>query len=101
MSADSKDNIERFVRNNGDITLMKEMLEKGEISDINIRHRASDDGTALMHHDRTALMHQATSGTVKSMEFLLAHKPPALPNLQDSNGNTALHSTGLCCLRHT
>ena len=36
-------------------------------------------------------MYQAEYGTVESMESLLAHKPPALVNLQDSNGRTALH----------
>ena len=46
---DSTDNIERFVRNIGDIPLMKEMLEKREISDINIRDRCwGGDGTVLM-----------------------------------------------------
>ena len=82
-SADSKDNIIRFIRNVGDITLMKEMLEKREISDINIRDGASGDCTALMW--------QAYDGTVEGMAFLLAHKPPALPNLQNCEGVTALH----------
>ena len=83
MAADSKDNIMRFIQNKGDIPLMKEMLEKREIFDINIRDRGFDD--------RTALMHQACSGTVEGMAFLLAHKPPALLNLQSSYGSTALH----------
>ncbi len=36
-------------------------------------------------------MYQAICGTVKSTESLLAHKPPALPNLKDRIGRTALH----------
>jgi hypothetical protein len=36
-------------------------------------------------------MHQAKGGTVEGMAFLLAHKPPALPNLKDHDGYTALH----------
>ena len=59
------------------------MLEEGTISDINIRDSSYNDGTALMY--------QAYHGTVESMESLLAHKPPALPNLQDRRGWTALH----------
>ena len=80
---DSKENITRFVQVKGDIRSALKMLEEGTISKINIRDSSSNSCTALMY--------QARYGTVESMESLLAHKPPALPNLQDSNGNTALH----------
>ena len=83
MSVDSKENIERFVQFQGGIRSTLKMLEEGTISDINIRDSSYNDGTALMY--------QAYHGTVESMESLLAHKPPALPNLQDRDGNTALH----------
>ena len=79
---DSKENIERFVQNKDGILNTLKMLEEGIISDINIRDSSC--------HDWTALMYQAISGTVESimsMESLLAHKPPALVNLKDSNGN--------------
>ena len=79
---DSKENIRTFVQNKGGIRMLK-MLEEGTISDINIRDSSWDDGTALMY--------QAADGTVESMESLLAHKPPALVNLQDEDGRTALH----------
>jgi ankyrin repeat protein len=83
-SVDSNDNIARFVRFKGDIRITLKMLEEGTISDINIRCSSWCDGTALMY--------QARWGTVESMESLLAHKPPALPNLKNSSyGSTALH----------
>ena len=82
-SIDSKENIERFVKNRGGILNTLKMLEEGIISDINIR-----DSSWL---DYTALMYQTIHGTVESMESLLAHKPPALVNLKDRLGNTALH----------
>ena len=81
---DSEENIKRFVRNKGDIPLMTEMLEeRTTISSVNVRDGLWDDCTALMY--------QAQCGTVEAMEFLLAHKPPALPNLKDRYGKTALH----------
>ncbi len=82
-SVDSKENITAFVRFEGDIRLALKMLEEGTISDINIRDSSWSDGTALMY--------QALYGRVESMESLLAHKPPALPNLKDRTGYTALH----------
>jgi ankyrin repeat protein len=82
-SVDSKDNIQKFVENKGDIRISLKMLEEGIISDINIRDISWFDGTALMY--------QAMIGTVESIESLLTHKPPALPNLQDIGGQTALH----------
>ena len=82
-SIDSKENITRFVKNKGGILSTLKMLEKGIISDINIRD-SSD-------YDITALMHQAAYGTVESVESLLAHKPPALVNLQNRDGFTTLH----------
>ena len=82
-STDSKENIKRFVRNYGDIRISLMMLEEGIISNINIRDSSWGDGTALMY--------QAYHGTVESMESLLAHKPPARPNLQSRDGITALH----------
>ena len=82
---DSVGSIEKFVMNNGDIPLMKKMLEERVISDVNIRHNGN--GWA----DCTALMYQTYSGTVEGMEFLLAHQPPALPNLETGDGYTALH----------
>ena len=82
-SVDSKENIRRFVQFKGGILSTLKMLEEGIISDINIRYSG--------HYDCTALMYQAYYGTVESMESLLTHKPPALVNLQSSNGYTALH----------
>ena len=83
MSIDSNENIKRFVKNTGGIPLMAEMLEKSLVSSVNVRH--SNWG------NMTALMYQAQYGTIKGMEFLMASKPPALVNLQASNGYTALH----------
>ena len=83
MSIDSAENIRRFVRNTGDIPLMAEMLEKSKVSSANVRDSSWSNGTALMY--------QAYYGTVEGMEFLMACKPPALINLQDSDGCTALH----------
>ena len=82
-SIDSKDNIERFVRLKGGILSTLKMLEEGTISDINIRDSS--------WNDMTALIYQAACGTVESMKSLLAHKPPALVNLKDRLGCTALH----------
>ena len=62
---------------------MAEMLEKGKVSSVNVRYSSWGNGTALMY--------QAISGTIKGMEFLMASKPPALVNLQDCVGQTALH----------
>ena len=84
MSIDSIENIQRFIWNTGNIPLMAEMLEKGKVSSVNVR----DSG---IMYNRTALMYQAGYGTIKGMEFLMASKPPALVNLQASNGGTALH----------
>ena len=80
MSINSKENIFRFIQNKGDIRLMDRMLNDQTITDINI-----------MNNNESALMYQVQFGTVESMEFLLAHKPPALPNLQNIYGDTALH----------
>ena len=82
-SKDSQENIRRFVRFTDGILKTLKMLEEGTISDINIRDSGWGDGTALMY--------QAYLGTVESMESLLAHKPPALINLKNRNGMTALH----------
>ena len=74
-----------FVQNNGDIPLMKSMFQTGSgrvVSDINIRDRTWNDGTALMY--------QSSYGTLACMEFLLANDPPADPNLKDKYGYTAL-----------
>ena len=78
-------NIHRFV--GGDIPLMAEMLEKSLVSSVNVRCSNWGNGTALMY--------QAQYGTIEGMEFLMASKPPALVNLQDSNGWTALHYAAL------
>ena len=85
MSIDSIENIQRFVMNTGDIPLMAEMLEKSLISSVNVRCSGWGNG------DGTALMYQANRGTIEGMEFLMASKPPALVNLQDSWGSTALY----------
>ena len=82
-SVDSVENISKFVEFQGGILNTLKMLEEGIISDINIRDSSL--------YDYTALMFQARYGTVESMESLLAHKPPALVNLKDSSGGTALH----------
>ena len=83
MSIDSIENIQRFVENRGNIPLMAEMLEKSLVSSVNVRCRGWGN--------QTALMYQARYGTIKGMEFLMASKPPALVNLQNRYGNTALH----------
>ena len=83
MLIDSAENIRRFVQNKGDIPLMAEMLEKRMISSVNVRDSNWDDCTALMY--------QAGRGTIEGMEFLMACKPPALVNLKDGYGYTALH----------
>ena len=80
---DSQENIQRFVQCKGGILSTLKMLEEGIISDINIRDSSCSDWTALMY--------QAAYGTVEAMEYLLAHKPPALVNLKDRYGDTALH----------
>ena len=82
-SKDSQENIQRFVQNDGDMRISLKMLEEGIISNINIR--------CSSYYDCTALMYQAEHGTVESMESLLAHKPPALINLKDREGRTALY----------
>ena len=82
-SIDSTANINRFVKNDTDIRESLKMLDKGTISDINIRHSR--------YGNTTALMYQAHYGTVKSMESLLTYKHPALLNLQNSHGDTVLH----------
>ena len=70
--------------NTGGIPLMAEMLEKRKVSSVNVRH-------INIWGNCTALMFQAGYGTIEGMEFLMASKPPALVNLQDSIGWTALH----------
>ena len=80
---DSKDNIKRFVQNEGDVFTSLKMLDDGIISDINIAD--SDLG------NYTLLMYQVFHGTLRGVKSLLIHDPPALPNLQDSTGWTALH----------
>ncbi len=72
-SVDSKENITKFVRFKGGILSTLKMLEEGTISDINVKDSSWHDGTALIY--------QARYGTVEAMESLLAHKPPALVNL--------------------
>jgi ankyrin repeat protein len=77
-----KDNITKFVQNNGDISTSLKMLdEEGIISDIDIKDSDWRDGTALMY--------QVAHGTVASMNLLLMRG--ANVNLQDSTGWTALH----------
>ncbi len=82
--SDSFGNISDFVRSLG-IPSMKKLLDTGAISDINIRQDGFFDWNALEY--QTA----CRPGEIEGMEFLLAHKPPALPNLQNRNGRTALH----------
>jgi ankyrin repeat protein len=80
--ADSKENIQKFVQNKGNIPLMKKMLNDGTITDINVLF---DNGLST----NTALMFEAKWGTLEGMKFLLTHN--ADPNIQDKNGWTALH----------
>ena len=89
MSIDSYENIRTFVR--CDIPLMAEMLEKSLISSVNVRDSSCANFTALMY--------QVRYGTVEGMEFLMASKPPALVNLQASNGYTALHYAMMYAVR--
>lgn len=79
---DSKENIQKFVQNQGNIPLMKKMLNDGTITDINVLF---DNGLST----NTALMFETMYGTLKGMKFLLTHN--ADPNIQDKNGLTALH----------
>ena len=83
LAVDSQENIEKFVENLNDIRTSLKMLNDGIISDINIMDSSWGDGTALIY--------QAFYGTVESMKSLLDYKPPALPNIQNRDGNTALH----------
>ena len=84
-----KREISKFVRNINGIPLMSRMLLVDRtIPDINIRD--------ITFHDGTALQYQAAHGTVEAMEWLLQQDPPAEPNLQDSNGLTALHWAVQC-----
>ena len=97
-SVDSKANITRFVRTEngglemGGILCSLQMLEDGIISDINIRDNSFSGFTALIYQ---TLCTNGRRG-LESMESLLAHKPPALPNLQDRKGWTALHWAADC-----
>lgn len=81
---DSKENIQKFVQNKGNIPLMKKMLDDGTISDINVLF---DNGLST----NTALMFETMYGTLEGMKFLLSYDSPANPNIQDKNGWTALH----------
>ena len=78
----SKENIQKFVQSEGNVSLMKKMLDDGTITDINI---AFDNGLST----NTALMFETIYGTLEGMKFLLTKK--ADPNIQDKNGFTALH----------
>ena len=79
---DSKETIKKFVQNQGNIPLMKKMLNDGTIKNINILF---DNGLST----NTALMFETMYGTLEGMKFLLTHN--ADPNIQDKNGWTALH----------
>lgn len=79
---DSKENIQKFVQNKGNIPLMKKMLNDGTITDINVLF---DNGLST----NTALMFETMYGTLEGMKFLLTHN--ADPNIQDKNGWTVLH----------
>ena len=81
---DRKENIQKFVQNEGDHQLFKKMLDDGTISDINVLF---DNGIST----NTALMYQVSHGTIEGMKFLLSYDSPANPNIQDKNGWTALH----------
>jgi len=61
----------------------EDMLADRIITDINVRDPAFFNGTALIH--------DAYHGKLDGMSFLLTHKQPADPNLQDYCGDTALH----------
>jgi len=78
----SKENIQKFVQSEGNVSLMKKMLDDGSITDINI---VFDNGLST----NTALMFETMYGTLEGMKFLLTHN--ADPNIQDKNGWTALH----------
>jgi ankyrin repeat protein len=78
----SKEDIQKFVKSEGNISLMKKMLDDGTITDINI---SFDNGLST----NTALMFESIYGTIEGMKFLLTRK--ADPNIQDKNGLTALH----------
>jgi ankyrin repeat protein len=79
---DSKETIKKFVQNQGNIPLMKKMLNDGTIKNINILF---DNGLST----NTALMFETMYGTLDGMKFLLTRN--ADPNIQDKNGWTALH----------
>jgi ankyrin repeat protein len=78
----SKENIQKFVQSEGNVSLMKKMLDDGTITDINI---IFDNGLST----NTALMFETIYGTIEGMRFLLTKN--ADPNIQDKNGFTALH----------
>jgi ankyrin repeat protein len=79
---DSKENIQKFVQNQGNIPIMKKMLNDGTITNINVLF---DNGLST----NTALMFETMYGTLEGMKFLLTHN--ADPNIQDKNGWTVLH----------
>ena len=78
----SKENIKKFVQSEGNVSLMKKMLDDGTITDIKI---IFDNGLST----NTALMFETIYGTIEGMRFLLTKN--ADPNIQDKNGFTALH----------
>jgi len=74
----SKDNIKRFVR--GDLATMKEMMDSGNITDINVRDKDI--------FDYTALMYKIGYGTIDQMKWLLGNG--ANVDLQESDSWSAI-----------
>jgi ankyrin repeat protein len=80
-AAEKQADIKAFVQNNGNIGVMKLMLESNTITDVDVKDSSWFYGTALMF--------QALEGTVEGMDFLI--KRGAKVNLQNEDGYTALH----------
>ena len=75
---DSDENIRRFVT--GDIETMKEMLESGNITNIDVQDKDFDDYTALMYKTKY--------GKIDEMEWLL--DKGANVELQDKDGRSVI-----------
>jgi ankyrin repeat protein len=77
---DSDENITKFIRE-ADLATMKEMMENGSITNVDVRNKTVNGLTALMH--------KTLNGNIDQMKWLL--EKGANVDLQDSNGMSAIH----------
>ena len=75
-------NTREFVEK-GDILLMERMLRDGSVPSADVKYNSSYALTRLARSQR--------DGSKEAMEWLLTRQAPANINLDDSNGQTALH----------